>query len=118
MVKFFKTSIDPITGDTVTFSERMSLLAQSTVRRWSVTLIHIAFSLFWWARFWNHGFSDPVNMWMAMYSLIAVVNENVIGIGMAGQAKRDAVILRHINSLIGHQEKILEKIAEKENVEV
>ena len=100
MVSPFKPSKDPITGDVVSFSERMSLLAQSTVRRWSVTFIHIGFSLFWWIRFWNHGFSDPVNMWMAMYSLIAVVNENVLGIGQSSQNRRDAVLLRTMYQIL------------------
>lgn len=87
-------------------SFKVSYFLQSIIRRWEFPLFNIAFSLWFWYHF--HLFGDPAIMWNQVYSLMAIVVESIVGIGMWGQANRDAKILRYV----AHMFKLLEDLEE------
>lgn len=113
----FTPQPDPLTGDLLNFPDRVSWFAQGIIRRWTWVIINLAFSAFWWHQFWS-GFKDPTTLWMALYSLMAIIVESIVGIGQFQQGKRDAILLRQVfkvvdstQTILTHVETLLERIA-------
>jgi len=90
-----------ITGDHLKFSEYMSWKAQGIFRSWWFVVIFTTITFTWLAvPVWFH---DPARLWLNYYlSYIAVLVESIIGIGVASQSMRDAVILREIKKIGAH----------------
>jgi type VI protein secretion system component VasK len=90
---------DPITGDLLSVSDQVSLVAQSVIRRWSFIGAVIVITAAWWT--WPAAFGDrsgaPLH-WNLLASLMALVIESVVGIGMFSSGRRDAVILRQVRA--------------------
>ncbi len=88
---------DSMTGDTITRSERLSLLAQAVLRRWSFVLAYSVLTFLWWIHptwFGDHPGNDI--RWQDWASYMALLIESLVGIGMFGWARRDSVILRRL----------------------
>lgn len=95
-----KRHTDAITGDEITRSERLSLLAQSVMRKWTFVLAYSALTLLWWTHptlFGDHPGND--SRWQDWASYMALLIESLVGIGMFGWARRDSVILRKLYAL-------------------
>lgn len=111
----FQPKNDPLTGDLLSFSDRISYFAQNIIRRWTWVIFNICLSIFWWI---NPGFfhDDAATLfrWMALYSLLAIVVESVVGIGQYASNKRDAVIIRRVDKTEQQNVELLSKI---ENLE-
>lgn len=90
------------------FSYKLSWFLQSLIRRWEFPLFNIIFSLWFWHHY--HLFGDPAVMWNQVYSLMAIVVESIVGIGMWAQSNRDAKVLRYIAYMFQLVEKLLEKV--------
>lgn len=87
-----------ITGDHLRFSEWLSWKAQGIFRSWWFVSIFTTITFVWLA--FPKPFHDPNRLWLNYYlSYIAVLVESIIGIGVASQAMRDAVIIREINKM-------------------
>ena len=90
---------DPTTGDLLSVSDQVSLVAQSVIRRWSFIGAVVVLTAAWWT--WPRAFGDPTGTplhWNLLASLMALVIESVVGIGMFSSGKRDAVILRQVRA--------------------
>jgi hypothetical protein len=98
---------DPETGDALTLSERISWVIQGLFRRWTFVLLNVALSLFWWTHPTIFHDDGSLTRWMAVYSLLAVVIESVVGIAMFGQAKRDARVLRETHAEVSELRRLL-----------
>ena len=87
---------DPLTGEPISFTEWVSLMAVNVLRRWTIILFYIGLSAAWWAHpAWFH--DDAVyTKWMIVFSLLAVINESLIGIGMFSRSNRDSIVLRRV----------------------
>ena len=87
-----------ITGDPLRLSEYLSWKSQGIFRSWWFVIIFTTITFTWLAvPVWFH---DPGRLWLNYYlSYLAVLVESIIGIGVASQSMRDAVILREIKKL-------------------
>jgi len=87
-----------VTGDHLTLSEWTSWKAQGIFRSWWFVIIFTTITFTWLAvPVWFH---DPARLWLNYYlSYLAVLVESIIGIGVASQSMRDAVILREIKRI-------------------
>lgn len=87
-----------ITGDHLRLSEYLSWKSQAIFRSWWFVVIFSTITFTWLAvPIWFH---DPARLWLNYYlSYLAVLVESIIGIGVASQSMRDAVILREIKKL-------------------
>jgi hypothetical protein len=109
---------DPNTGDMLSTSDRISWFLQGLIRHWWFIIGNVVLSVVWWAH--PHWFGDTQDYprWMALYSLLAVVIESVVGLGMFGQTKRDAAALREVRAMATRIEEmasvILRDVAEIE----
>jgi hypothetical protein len=76
----------------------MSWKSQAIFRSWWFVSIFTTITFTWLAiPVWFH---DPGRLWLNYYlSYLAVLVESIIGIGVASQSMRDAVILREIKKL-------------------
>lgn len=90
-----KQFTDPVTGDTLTGSERISWLAQGIIRRWSfLGLITLVTAVCWITT------NETILLWWNFAaSYMALIIEGTVGIAMFSQTRRDAVILREIRQL-------------------
>jgi uncharacterized membrane protein len=79
-------------------SEYLSWKSQGIFRSWWFVIIFTTITFTWLAvPVWFH---DPGRLWLNYYlSYLAVLVESIIGIGVASQSMRDAVILREIKKL-------------------
>ena len=87
-----------ITGDPLRLSEYLSWKSQGIFRSWWFVIIFTTITFTWLAvPVWFH---DLGRLWLNYYlSYLAVLVESIIGIGVASQSMRDAVILREIKKL-------------------
>lgn len=87
-----------ITDDPLRLSEYLSWKSQGIFRSWWFVIIFTTITFTWLAvPVWFH---DPGRLWLNYYlSYLAVLVESIIGIGVASQSMRDAVILREIKKL-------------------
>lgn len=95
-----REQIDPLTGDTITRQERLSLLAQSVLRKWTFVLAYSVLTFLWWTHpgwFGDHPGSDA--RWQDWASYMALLIESLVGIGMFGWARRDSIIIRKLYAL-------------------
>jgi hypothetical protein len=99
---------DPVTGDVLTRSERVSWAVQGVIRRWLFLMVFTALTIAWWAC--PTLFGDPGRTWWNLVaSYMAIFIESVVGIAMFSQTRRDALILREIRSLEQKQIALIEK---------
>ena len=91
--------LDPLTGDLVTTSERISLAVQAVMRQWKFVLAYTILTVFWW--YHPHWFGDTAALshWQDWASYMALLIESVVGIGMFSWARRDSIVLRKIHKL-------------------
>lgn len=95
----------PILGDELNFSDRVSWRAQGIIRRWTFIVTVTLVSVFWWLQ--PGLFHDPnLTKWNAGASLMALIIESVVGIGMFNQTTRDALILRRLDKVLSEVETI------------
>lgn len=89
---------DPVTGDALTCGEEVSWVLQGVIRRWSVFMAIVAFTVWAWAagRIWAQPITD---VWNLFASFWAMALETVVGISMFSQTRRDALLLRKIHRL-------------------
>lgn len=95
-----KRQRDPATGDIVSRSERLSLMAQASIRRWSVFFLFNILTVVWWFHPAYFGDSSTYVKYQLSYSWGAIAVELLIGIGMFGWARRDSVVLREVRRLL------------------
>ena len=112
---FKKTYHDPNTGDTWTFSEKVSWSIQGVVRNWWFVNIWTWGTFIWWMEPTWFTDSHQYIKWMNFASWLAVTVELVIGIAMIGQTKRDALIIRHILKLEKQELEHIEDIIENQS---
>ena len=92
-----KHHVDPFTGDAIGRSERLSLFAQSILRKWTFVLAYTALTVLWWTH--PHWFGDHPGddaRWQDWASYMALLIESLVGIGMFGWARRDSQVLRRL----------------------
>lgn len=97
---------DPITGDTLTRAEWVSWHIQGIIRRWWFL---VAFTLLT-ILVWSTGNPTYLLWWNLTASYLAIFIENIVGLAMFGQTRRDAVILRHMQAQTSHIERLTEQI--------
>lgn len=100
---------DPVTGDRITRTEHVSYLAQGVIRRWAfietICLVSLASWVFVACKVGVGLRSGPLAVltwWNLMASLMALIIESVVGIGMFSSSRRDSVILRHLKVVVDH----------------
>lgn len=106
---------EPVTGDALTLGEYISWKVQGVIRRWSFLLVFVTFTVICWSTR-----NDIVLLWWNFIaSFLAIVIESVVGMGMFGQARRDAKVLREVRKMSEKQELLLERIEvlEQQNLE-
>jgi hypothetical protein len=108
-MKLLKSSTDPLTGEVVSPTERVSRFAQAMIRRWTFIGIITVVTAFWWT---HPGlFNDPnLVHWNLGASYMALLIESVVGIGMYHQQNRDAIVLRKTLQLEVRVLQILEHV--------
>lgn len=95
-----RSQLDPLTGDTITRQERLSLVAQSVLRKWSFVAAYTALTFVWWTHpslFGDHPGNDA--RWQDWASYMALLIESLVGIGMFGWARRDSLVIRKLYAL-------------------
>lgn len=102
---------DPITGDKLTFQEHVSWRLQGVIRHWAFLVFFTCATI----TAWIIGIHNPLVLiwWNLMASYLAIFVENIVGISMFSQTRRDAVILRRIASLEEHLLKLVEHLIEE-----
>jgi len=108
-------NIDPLKEDEKAqkkLSYKVSWALQTVLRRWEFPLANIIFSVWFWYHF--HLFGDPAVVWNQLYSLMAIVVESIVGIGMFAQAKLDARLLRYVVRLMQLNEEQIAQVASLE----
>jgi hypothetical protein len=86
--------IDPVTGDKMSRGESATWAIQGVIRNWWFVLVFTALTIVVWSVGWVA--PDVLVWWNLMASYLAILIESIVGRAMFGQARRDAVILRHI----------------------
>lgn len=99
MILLKKDHRDPLTGDPIGRSERLSLFAQWVMRRWSFVLIYTGVTIVWWLKPIWFGDTSSYTHWQLAASYGALVIESLVGIGMFGWARRDSIYIRKIHAL-------------------
>jgi hypothetical protein len=97
--------VDPLTGDTLTRSERVMWALMGTIRHPLFLVAFVAYTAesFVTGKIWH---ADQLTIWNLVASALAIVVEQVVGRTVWNQGRRDAVILRHIEKLVAHIESI------------
>jgi hypothetical protein len=109
---------DPATGDLLPFGERVSWGIQGLIRCWPVVIGHVVLSVVWWTHPGWFGDTPDLPHWMAVYSLLAVVIESIVGLAMFSQTRRDATALREVRAISRRLEQMAAVIlADVEQVE-
>ena len=91
--------VHPDAGDVLNFSEQISWKIQGIIRNWYFMSIWTVGSALWWQfPSWFHD-THSFTKWQLVASWLAVTIELIIGIGLLGQTKRDALILRELRKL-------------------
>jgi hypothetical protein len=91
---------DPLTGDLVGRSERVSLFVQAIMRRWIFVFAYTTVTVLWWTH--PQWFGDQPGKdarWQDWASYMALLIESVVGIGMFSWARRDSQVIRKIHAL-------------------
>lgn len=97
---------DPITGDKLSGGEYVSWIVQGIIRRWAfLGMVLLITALCWMTRD-----ATILLWWNLCASLLAIVIENIVGIAMFSQTRRDALILRRIDKLEEQNHRLLERI--------
>lgn len=104
--------IDPVTGDPLTFQELVSWRIQGVIRHWAFL---VTFTLATFVAWLLGIFENPIVLiwWNLLASYLAIFVENIVGIAMFSQTRRDAVILRRIASMEEQLLKLVEHLVEE-----
>ncbi len=96
MSSLFRDRVDPVTGDTLRFSEQVSWISQRIIRRWTFVLAYSLLTLVWWLV--PRWFPDGLAGWNYWASYMALLIESVVGIGVFGISMRDHLMLKKIEA--------------------
>ncbi len=96
MSNLFRERVDPVTGDSLRFSEQISWISQRIIRRWTFVIAYSLLTLLW--LFFPRYFPDGLSGWNIWASYMALLIESVVGIGVFGISMRDHLMLKKIEA--------------------
>lgn len=100
----------PMTGDMLSFGERVSWRVMGAYRRWSVFFLLQALTVIWWV--FPHFFPGGLPGWNYLWSDLAVAVEMTVGMAFLNQSLRDASILRAELRELKKDEELIAAIAQ------
>ncbi|MDE2103941.1 MAG: hypothetical protein KGL39_42285 [Patescibacteria group bacterium] len=103
LARLRKPHLDPVTQETLSPSEYASLLASKVIRTWRVFFALQLLTVVWWIS------GQALTDWNYLWSDLAIVVEQAMGIALFSLSRRDSAVLRRLLAIEQSAQQSLER---------